>query len=313
MSLSVIPTVVFASWWNPTTWFNKWSFFHNQNIKVEQKLIEVPEKNLAASSTEADVSIVASSSSKIIPTPTPKKKKIIPVKKIKTDSTIVDVEINARAALKAKQILEAQIAKQKADEQAQKDALLKAQQDQNTILLQQQNDLLKQQLQVQQQIRNNTAKEVVVTPIVVPVEPAKMIITGHQSLSGKVCTSRNEGYISGVGLGVIEFKKTLEVIGVKELRGTIVEGADKVKNFGNAEPVGWERTTSLDYSKSNGEFIIKEMEIPTSMQGRYLFQADISETATKVKIRIDSITLRDGTVVEGLPIEFEPRVFGRCD
>ncbi|MFA5888764.1 MAG: hypothetical protein WCW47_00735 [Candidatus Paceibacterota bacterium] len=46
LTIIIIPSVAFASWWNPFTWFNNWAFLHREdNTEILESRLAELEKN----------------------------------------------------------------------------------------------------------------------------------------------------------------------------------------------------------------------------------------------------------------------------
>lgn len=93
----IIPQITFAAWWNPTTWFNNWSFFYKSENTTEvlEKRIQELESRLKNSSSASTTEITSTSSVETKTTPEIKKttpivdnsssiKTQVPLEKIKT-------------------------------------------------------------------------------------------------------------------------------------------------------------------------------------------------------------------------------------
>ena len=64
VSILIIPQLVFASWWNPVSWFNNWSFFHPVSSKTQilENRVKELEKKLESASTSTTPSVKENSS-----------------------------------------------------------------------------------------------------------------------------------------------------------------------------------------------------------------------------------------------------------
>ncbi|MEI8249020.1 MAG: hypothetical protein WCG07_00810 [Candidatus Taylorbacteria bacterium] len=115
----IVPSVAFASWWNPISWFNGWSFSNNSDYKtqvLEKRIADLENKlnNNSSTTTIATSTVITATTSitnKVI------KKSPAPV----DNSANIQAQIKAQveATLKAKAEQDALIAKQKADAQIQ--------------------------------------------------------------------------------------------------------------------------------------------------------------------------------------------------
>lgn len=127
LAIFIIPSVAFASWWNPISWFRNWSFFSNSDEKtqiLEKRIVELENKiNSNATTTPATSTpqINTSTTSSITTTPTVKKVLKKTVSPEADNSALIQAQVHAQveATLKAKTEQDALIAKQKADTQIQ--------------------------------------------------------------------------------------------------------------------------------------------------------------------------------------------------
>ena len=125
----IVPSVAFASWWNPTTWFNSWSFSSNSDARtqvLEKRIAELESKiNTNATTTISAISTPSIITATTTATTTPVvKKEIKKVAPTIGNSAIIEAQVKAQveATLKAKADQDALVAKQRADAQAVIDA-----------------------------------------------------------------------------------------------------------------------------------------------------------------------------------------------
>jgi hypothetical protein len=117
----IIPSVAFASWWNPISWFNGWSFSNNSDDKtqaLEKRIADLENKINSNASTTAPVistSTVTTATTSVTNKVT--KKTTVPV----DNSVNIQAQVKAQveATLKANAEQDALIAKQKIDAQIQ--------------------------------------------------------------------------------------------------------------------------------------------------------------------------------------------------
>jgi hypothetical protein len=132
----IIPLVTFASWWNPLSWFNSWTFNKKEvtpQVQIEkQKTSEEKIIELQKQLDELKSEQTTSSSSELIP----EVKKDVPIvdnsAKIKAET---QAKLNAELKLKAEQ--EALIIKMREEAQAKIDAELKLKAEQDAVIAKQ--------------------------------------------------------------------------------------------------------------------------------------------------------------------------------
>src|SRR3989344_5397555 len=132
ITLFITPQITFASWWNPISWFDSWSFLTKKGVETE--VLENKTKELKSEINDISTTTIASSTPKVITatTTTTTKNPVIkketeettPTKKVDNSALIKEqLRIQVENALKAKAGQDALIAKQKADEQARIDLI----------------------------------------------------------------------------------------------------------------------------------------------------------------------------------------------
>ena len=94
----IVPSVAFASWWNPATWFNNWSSSGNSNASttaLEQKITELENKVNSLTST---TTLATSTPVVIVATTTPATTTPILVKKINKVTPVISYPTSTQSA-----------------------------------------------------------------------------------------------------------------------------------------------------------------------------------------------------------------------
>jgi hypothetical protein len=83
----IVPSVAFASWWNPISWFNNWNFFHKTEVKIDQEVI-IPIPNTNTSEPEKNTAKDVEKNNQSVKVNPPKKSANVPVETKQTQQPI---------------------------------------------------------------------------------------------------------------------------------------------------------------------------------------------------------------------------------
>ena len=143
----VIPSIAFASWWNPFSW--NWKALFNSPVKNETQVISPvisPVVNTETTNNTKTISPTIKDTPKSIPA-------------VDNSATLKsEVQAKIDAGLKAKAELDALVAKQKADEQARIDAEQKLKAEQDALLTKQNEEVLAKAEEAQKKYQNQYNK-----------------------------------------------------------------------------------------------------------------------------------------------------------